>query len=347
MPKRSPAVELDLAITALLATPGGFVEAPDKGEADGARRAKSSAEVSQLLTLVRDLRAMPRPEFKAALKSKLHLRSFMSQAAAKIEKQTASFRPPNFRNIAPYFLVEDAPKFIEFLVSGLGGKETGRYLRPDGKVMHAAVAIGDSMIELGDANEQYAPRPMTVHLYVDDCDATYARALEAGATALTPLADQHWGDRWGAVKDSFGNTWYIATPKTYDPAQYGLVSVQPYMNLRGAHKMISFAEAALGAQGLGVKEGPDGKILHATVEIAGSTFELSDAQGGHEASSPFYLHVYVPDTDALYAQAVANGAKGKTPPYTAPYGERSATIEDPFGNTWFLATHLGQSEPSH
>lgn len=268
------------------------------------------------------------------------------QAPAMIQKQTASFRPPNFRNIAPYFLVEDAPKFIDFLVSALGGTETGRYLRPDGKVMHAAVAIGDSMIELGDTNEQYPSRPMTVHLYVDDCDATYARALEAGATALTPLADMHWGDRQGQVKDSFGNTWYIATPKTYDPAQYAICSVQPYMNLRDAHKMIPFAEAALGARTSGVKATPDGKILHATIEIAGSTFELSEAHGSYEATSPFYLHVYVPDTDALYEQAVAAGARSKTAPYTAPYGERSATIEDPFGNTWFLATYLGHTEAS-
>lgn len=339
MPKRSPAEQLDQAITALLGRPGAFADAPSAGNS-GAHGAKVSAEVARLLPLVRGLRAIPRPEFKDNLKTELRRRSFMNQAAAMSEKQKASFRPPNFRNIAPYFLVEDAPKFIEFLVSGLGGTETGRYLRPDGKVMHASVAIGDSLIELGDANEQYPPRRMTIHLYVSDADATYARALEMGAVAVDPVADQHWGDRQGTVRDQFGNTWFIGMPKKWDPAEYGIVSVQPFLLLRNAEKMIPFIEAALGAKSMGVFASPEGAIRHATIEIAGSTFELAEAAAG-EAPGRSYLHVYVPDTDALYAQAVAAGATGKTPPYTAPYGERSATVEDPFGNTWFLATYLG------
>jgi uncharacterized glyoxalase superfamily protein PhnB len=108
--------------------------------------------------------------------------------------------------------------------------------------------------------------------------------------------------------------------------------------------MIPFAEAAFGAHAGGVAASPDGVILHATIEIAGATFEIAEARTEFEAS-PHYLHVYVPDTDAVYAQALAAGATGLTPPNDAPYGDRAANIRDPFGNTWFLATYLGAGRP--
>jgi PhnB protein len=342
MPKRSPAAELDQAITALLATPRAMVDVAE-GRSD-ARGSGVSAAVARLLPLVRDLRAMPRPEFKARLKMDLHQRSFLVETAARsaTQKEPAKFRRPNFPNIAPYFLVSNAPQFIDFLVSAFEGTERIRVPRPDGSIMHAEVAIGDSVLELGDANEQYPTRPMTIHLYVNDADAIYARALQAGAAALAPVADQHWGDRQGTVKDPFGNTWFIGMPKTWDPAQYGGIrSVQPFLVLRDAAKMIPFVESALGAKAMGVVTSPEGAVLHATIEIAGATLELAEAQPGHPPVRS-YLHVYVPDTDAIYAQALAAGAKGTTPPYSAPYGDRAASIEDPFGNTWFLATYVGQ-----
>jgi PhnB protein len=334
MPKRSPAEQLDRAITALFASQQALPDAP---------QSNSRGIVAQLLPLVRDLRAMPRPEFKAKLKMELHRRAFMNQitAAKSALENVKPFRRQNFPNIAPYFLVESAPKFIDFLVAAFDGTERIRVPRPDGSIMHAEVAIGNSVIEMGDANEQYPQRPMTIHVYVPDADVAYARALEAGASSLAPVADQHWGDRQGTVKDPFGNVWFIGMPKTWDPAQYGLRSIQPFLLLRDAHTMISFLESGLGAHASGVATSPEGRVLHATVEIAGATLEIADDPADAQPT-PAYLHVYVPDADALYAQAVAAGAKGITPPYTAPYGERSASIEDPFGNTWFLATYLGK-----
>jgi len=85
-------------------------------------------------------------------------------------------------------------------------------------------------------------------------------------------------------------------------------------------------------------------VRHATIEIADATFEIDEASGTSQPNQS-YLHVYVPDADAVYARAVAAGAKGVKPPYTAPYGDRAATITDPFGNTWFLATYLGATQP--
>lgn len=332
MPKRSPAEQLDLAISATLARPQvRLVPRP-------------STEVAKLLTLVRPLRDLPRPEFKAALKSDLQRRITMNEATASAPEPSATphFRRPNFPNIAPYFLVKGAPQFIDFLVSAFDGTERIRVPRPNGDIMHAEVAIGDSIIELGDANEQYPSRPMTIHLYVPDSDITYAKAIQAGATSVYGVADQHWGDRQGCVMDSFGNRWYIATPKGWDPGEAGIRAVQPFLHLRDAHNFIPFVEAALGAKATGVAKSPEGLVFHATIDIAGATLEIDEAHGEFQPT-PFYLHVYVPDADALYAQALAAGAKSVTPPYTAPYGERSATITDPFGNTWFLATYLGES----
>ena len=266
-------------------------------------------------------------------------------APAPESSRATQFRRPNFPNIAPYFLVKGAPQFIDFLVSAFEGTERIRVPRPDGSIMHGEVAIGNSVIELGDANEQYPSHPMTTHLYVPDADATYARALEAGATPVYAPTDEHpSGDRWGEAKDPFGNTWYIATRKSAVSAPEGFLTVQPYMHLRNAHDMIPFIEAALGAHATGVHKSPDGIVRHATIEIAGATFEIDEAQGESQPTQS-YLHVYVPDTDAVYAQALAAGAKSVQPPYTAPYGDRAAGITDPFGNTWFLATYLGEARP--
>jgi uncharacterized glyoxalase superfamily protein PhnB len=310
MPKRSPAAQLDRAIDAMLVA---LQPEPEPNP---------SSAVVQLMPIAR---AAP------------------STAAAR----PTQFRRPNFPNIAPYFLVKGAPQFIDFLVSAFEGTERIRVPRPDGSIMHGEVAIGNSVIELGDANEEYPQRSMTTHLYVPDADATYARAIEAGATPVYAPTDDHpSGDRWGEAKDPFGNTWYIATRKTSVSGAEGFLTVQPYLHLRNAHDMIPFIEAAFGAKATGVHKSPDGIVRHATIEIAGATFEIDEAQDESQATQS-YLHVYVPDTDATYAQALAVGAKGVHSPYTAPYGDRAAGIIDPFGNTWFLATYLGanQAEP--
>jgi PhnB protein len=331
MPKRSPAEQLDLAITALLARPQ-LQPAP-----------RPDAGVAKLLTLVPSLRELPRPEFKARLKADLQRRFAMNEAAApsQVHAKPARFRRPNCPNIAPSFFVNGAPRFIDFLVSAFEGAERVRVPRPDGTVNYAEVAIGNSAVEVGEANEQYPQRVMTTHLYVPDAHATYARALEAGASAIFAPTDKHpSGDLWGAAKDPFGNTWYIATHKGWVPGPEGVLTVQPYLHLRDAHNMIPFVEAALGAKTTGLHKSPEGIVQHATIDIAGATFEIDEAQGEIQPTQS-YLHVFVPDTDAAYAEAISAGATGVTRPYTAHHGERAATIKDPFGNTWFLGTYFG------
>jgi PhnB protein len=269
----------------------------------------------------------------------------MNEGTAKSSENSGSlpsFVRPGFNNIAPYIVVNGAAKFIEFLKAAFQGTERLRVPRPDGAVMHAEMGIGNSVIELADANEQHPPRPTTVHLYVDDADAAYKRALQAGATSIYPVDDQFWGDRQGCAKDEFGNVWYIALAKTWEPSADRMRSVQPYLHLRGAEKMIPFAEAAFRAETLGVTKSPEGKILHATVKINHATFEIDEAEGQFQPM-PSYLHVYMPDADASYAAAVRAGATSVETPATKSYGERSAAVKDEFDNTWFMATYLGDA----
>jgi PhnB protein len=267
----------------------------------------------------------------------------MNEGTAKSSEASStlpSFVRPGFNNIAPYVVVKGAARLIEFLKTAFQGTERLRMPRPDGAIMHAEVGIGNSVIELADASEQHPPRPVTVHLYVDDADAAYDRALRAGATSIYSVDEHVSGDRQGCAKDEWGNVWYIAMAKGWEPGPEGIRSVQPYLHLHQADKMIPFAEAAFHAETLGVAQSPEGKILHATIKIGHATFEIDEAYGDFQPM-PCYLHVYVPDSDACYAEAVRAGATSVEAPATKPYGERSAAVKDAFGNTWFLATYLG------
>jgi uncharacterized glyoxalase superfamily protein PhnB len=117
--------------------------------------------------------------------------------------------------------------------------------------------------------------------------------------------------------------------------------VQPFLHLREAEKMIPFAEAVFGAESLGVAKSPQGLVLHGTIRIGNATFEIAEAHGQYQPK-PCHLHVYVPDTDAVYAQALRAGATSIEIPRDAPYGDRAAGVKDVFGNSWFIATYLGR-----
>jgi PhnB protein len=127
--------------------------------------------------------------------------------------------PDGYHSVTPYLVVEGAAKLIDFLKSAFDAKEIHRFGQPNGPIMHAEVRIGDSVVMLGDANPEIKPSLACIHLYVDDTDATYHRALKAGAISLREPADQFYGDRSGGVKDPFGNQWWIATHKEDVPLE--------------------------------------------------------------------------------------------------------------------------------
>jgi PhnB protein len=119
--------------------------------------------------------------------------------------------PEGHHTVTPYLVVPKAVQLIDFMKQAFAAEEIQRFTLPDGSIMHAEVRIGDSRVMLGEAGGEYAPMPAMLHLYVEDVDAVYQQALQAGAASLREPADQPDGDRRGGVKDQSGNQWWIAT----------------------------------------------------------------------------------------------------------------------------------------
>jgi uncharacterized glyoxalase superfamily protein PhnB len=125
--------------------------------------------------------------------------------------------PDGFHSITPHLTLDNAADTIEWYKRALGAQEVRRSAGPDGKIMHAELKVGDSLIMVNDVmHGQKGPRalggsPVSLWLYVENCDAAFNRAVEAGAQVQVPLDNQFWGDRGGAVADPEGYTWWIAT----------------------------------------------------------------------------------------------------------------------------------------
>jgi PhnB protein len=129
--------------------------------------------------------------------------------------------PEGYHSITPYLIVSDATGAIAFYKQAFGAAEVMRMPAPDGKIGHAELRIGDSKIMLADEFPDMGARgpkafggsPVSLHLYVEDVDATAKRALAAGAKEVRPIKDQFYGDRLGTVEDPFGHHWHISTHK--------------------------------------------------------------------------------------------------------------------------------------
>ncbi len=119
--------------------------------------------------------------------------------------------PEGYSTVTPYLIVEGADRVLDFATRAFGASERFRMDRADGTIGHAEVTIGDSVVMLAEAGGESPAMPGGIHLYVEDCDAAYARALEAGATPLREPANQFYGDRSGGVRDPAGNVWWITT----------------------------------------------------------------------------------------------------------------------------------------
>jgi uncharacterized glyoxalase superfamily protein PhnB len=127
--------------------------------------------------------------------------------------------PEGYHSLTPFLTCRDASRAIEFYKQAFGAVERGVMKDPDGKVLHAELMIGDSIIMLGDEFPEYgalSPQSlggsaMGLHIYLDGVDAAFDRAVKAGAQVEMPLADQFWGDRYGKLKDPFGHKWSIGT----------------------------------------------------------------------------------------------------------------------------------------
>ena len=117
----------------------------------------------------------------------------------------------DLHTLAVYFHPVGAPKFIDFLQKAFGAEVVERHQSNEGFVYHAKVRIGDSIVEMGEAHDQWQQMPSAIYLYVEDVDATYKQALSAGATSALEPTNQPYGDRTAWVNDEFGNIWYLST----------------------------------------------------------------------------------------------------------------------------------------
>jgi PhnB protein len=127
---------------------------------------------------------------------------------------TARVAPEGYHTVTPYLIVQGAGKLIEFLKTAFDATVMMTTVNPEGKVGHTEVRIGDSVVMLSEARGEYHAMPTMLYVYVEDADATYKKAIEAGATSVRPVEDQSYGDRSGGVKDMCGNQWWMATHKS-------------------------------------------------------------------------------------------------------------------------------------
>ena len=135
--------------------------------------------------------------------------------------------PKGWHSVTPFLCVKDAARAIEFYIKAFGATELQRIEEPDGKVNHALLKIGDSMVRLSDDSSKHVAEwvakgwsrspqslggtPVHFYVYVEDSDAVFKRAIAAGAKLMEPVADKEWGDRLGSLTDPFGHIWMIAT----------------------------------------------------------------------------------------------------------------------------------------
>ena len=127
----------------------------------------------------------------------------------------AAYKPAGYNSVSVYLVANGAQRVIDFLTAVFGATPLRRYDNTDGTIMHAEVRVDDTVIMLGEASTQHPPALGFVHVYVPDVDATYARALAAGAQSIqAPSTRDGDPDKRGGVKDPAGNTWYFATQLT-------------------------------------------------------------------------------------------------------------------------------------
>jgi PhnB protein len=132
-------------------------------------------------------------------------------------KQTEAI-PKNYHTVTPSLMVNGAANAIDFYKKALGAEEIMRFPGPDGRIMHAEIRIGDSVIMLGDEMPEQGARgpksiggtPVSFFVYRENVDAAWKRAIDAGAKEVMPLIDQFWGDRAGCLVDPFGHQWWLA-----------------------------------------------------------------------------------------------------------------------------------------
>jgi uncharacterized glyoxalase superfamily protein PhnB len=325
MPERALVEQLDQAIESVLA-----------GAEPAAGGGRELPSLTQIAGALRDL---PSEDFKNRLKTELQRRAAMTTSTS-----TAAGIGAGFRTITPFLIHAQAPELVDFLKTTFAAEELKRNTAGEAYGFYAEVRIGDSAIMIGGGTAaRRGNLPSALHVYVEDCDAAYRRALDAGAVTLMGAAgepaDRPYGERSAFVRDAFGNYWYIATRLTSAPVAEGLGTVVPYVHPERARQYIDFLKRAFGAEELAVIE-QSGRVMHAAVRVGDAVLEMGEPiERTDIPSNGFFL--FVEDVDAAYARALAAGATAVRPPDDIPYGLRSGIVRDPGGYLWWPARWIG------
>src|SRR5262245_19577934 len=319
MSDRAVAEQLDKIVDVLLA---------------GAATEDSSPELKTLAEVAEALRHLPSKEFKSGLKAEL-LRSVSMSTSTKVRAQ--------FRTVSSVIIHERAAELVDFVKATFNAEEEKRDTTDAAYGFYSEVRIGDSVIMIGGGTAASRGNlPVAFHVYVDDCDASYARALAAGATTLAGAngkpTDRPYGERSAFVEDAFGNYWYVAmrlASGQHEGPQIDLGSVVPFLHPQHARQQIAFLRAAFGAEELAVVEHA-GRVMHGAVRVGDAVLEMGEPEDRSGVPSGGFF-VRVDDVEAAYARALAAGAESVRPPDDIPYGYRSAIVRDPEGYLWWTA----------
>lgn len=330
--------QVDQAIDAMMAAGGQLPRDVDE-------------RIAGLLGIAVDLCDLPRADFKARLQMEIEEEIAMSTAAQQIMKKVNPVRE-GFRTITPYLVVSDVHAEAAFLQQAFGAEGQVYGLGTQGG-FHGEYKIGDSTVMVGGGGEGSAwkgtPFPTYIHLYVEDVDVVYERAMRAGATSLYPPSDKFYGERDCGIRDAGGNQWFVATRTSGARAPHDVPNLLPTLLPIGAPKMIDFLKQAFGAEELAVHRSQDGAVKHAEIRVGTSVIEMGEAHGQWQPMPSVFM-MYVDDVDAWYERAAkAEGVIKKDAPKMQPYGARVGSITDPFNNVWYIASQMksmaGESRP--
>jgi PhnB protein len=339
-----------------------------------------NSRIAEIMRIAADLRALPREDFKERLKEELLSRAQAANASAAAISEKDSQVPRQSPTANACLVVRDTARAIEFYQRAFGATELMRLADPAGNVMHAQIKIGDTPIDIAPELLPYNRSPeslggssVPIALNVEDVDSFAVKAIRAGAKVIIPVADQFYGDRAGRLEDPFGHLWIVSTHKEdltpYEMARRaekfmkqqepvaqtekveslgaerpeGFYSITPYLQVKGAGKLIEFLKKAFDAEEI-FRVPRGNQIAHAQLRIEGSMIEVADAIDKYKPNRTA-IWLFVDDTDAIYARAIKAGAISIHEPMDQDYGERSASVRDPFGNHWYIATPFEDSPP--
>jgi PhnB protein len=272
----------------------------------------------------------------------MHRRMERMMHLTPAEKPAVEPVPRGFHTVTPYLIAENGPALVEFAKQAFGVEEVFQTTGSAGG-LHAEVRLGDSMLMIGGGipgrDSHVTPNTVALHVYVENADAVYEKAMAAGATSISGPQDQEYGERSASLKDPAGNFWYVATAKGPSFTPKGLNNVNVYLHPVRVDPVANFIKRAFGAVEIAKYASPDGVVHHAEYKLGTSIVEMGEAQGRYQPmKSMFYL--YVPECDAVYRRALDAGATSLSEPKDQDYGDRSAGVTDPFGNQWYIASRI-------